>query len=168
MKTSRNSHGKDVRAWRAGGGVGMMGLSWKGRDAGGVGCSGDGWAVFTQKVAFGLQGVQRGWFFLAFYLFIYLAVLRLRCCLRLFLWCPGCGRLSGCGDWAPHCRAFCFCRAQALGCVISAGAVPGLWSRRPVVVVCKFSCSVACGILPDRGSNPSLLHRQADSIPLSP
>ena len=150
----------------------MMGLSWKGRDAGGVGCSGDGWAVFTQKVAFGLLGLQRGWYFLAFYLFIYLfiyvAVLRLRCCLRLFLWCPGCGRLSGCGDWAPHCGAFCFCRAQALGCVISAGAVPGLWSRRPVVVVCKFSCSVACGILPDRGSNPSLLHRQADSIPLSP
>ena len=50
----------------------MMGLSWKGRDAGGVGCSGDGWAVFTQKVAFGLLGLQRGWYFLAFYLFIYL------------------------------------------------------------------------------------------------
>ena len=31
----------------------------------------------------------------------------------------------------------------------------------------KLSCSVACGILPDQGSNPSLLRRQADSLPLS-
>ena len=28
------------------------------------------------------------------------------------------------------------------------------------------SCSVACGILPDQGSNPCPLHRQADSQPL--
>ena len=28
------------------------------------------------------------------------------------------------------------------------------------------SCSVACGILPDQGSNPCLLHWQADSQPL--
>lgn len=30
-----------------------------------------------------------------------------------------------------------------------------------------FSCSVACAILPDQGSNPSLLRRQADSSSLS-
>ena len=28
------------------------------------------------------------------------------------------------------------------------------------------SCSVACGIFPDQGSNPCLLHQQADSQPL--
>ena len=28
------------------------------------------------------------------------------------------------------------------------------------------SCSVACGIFPDQGSNPCLLHWQADSQPL--
>ena len=29
---------------------------------------GDGWVVFTQKVAFGLLGIQRGWYFLASFL----------------------------------------------------------------------------------------------------
>ena len=30
-----------------------------------------------------------------------------------------------------------------------------------------LTCSVACGIFPDQGSNPSLLHWQTDSLPLS-
>ena len=29
------------------------------------------------------------------------------------------------------------------------------------------SCSEACGIFPDQGSNPCLLHEQVDSLPLS-
>ena len=46
-----------------------------------------------------------------------------------------------------------------------------LWStgsRRAgsVVVAHGPSCSAACGILPDQGSNPCLLHWQADSQPL--
>ena len=42
-------------------------------------------------------------------------------------------------------------------------------SRRAgsVIVAHGPSCSVACGILPDQGSNPCPLHRQADSQPLS-
>ena len=41
-------------------------------------------------------------------------------------------------------------------------------SRRAgsVVVAHRPSCSAACGILPDQGSNPRPLHRQADSQPL--
>ena len=41
-------------------------------------------------------------------------------------------------------------------------------SRRAgsVVVAHGPSCSVACGIFPDQGSNPCPLHRQADSQPL--
>ena len=41
-------------------------------------------------------------------------------------------------------------------------------SRRAgsVVVAHRLSCSVACGIFPDQGSNPCLLHWQADSQPL--
>ena len=35
-----------------------------------------------------------------------------------------------------------------------------------VVVVHGLSCSAACGILPDQGSNPCPLHWQADSQPL--
>ena len=35
-----------------------------------------------------------------------------------------------------------------------------------VIVAHGPSCSAACGILPDQGSNPCLLHWQADSQPL--
>ena len=36
-----------------------------------------------------------------------------------------------------------------------------------VVVVHGLSCSTACGIFPDQGSNERLWHWQADSLPLS-
>ena len=36
--------------------------------------------------------------------------------------------------------------------------------RSSVVVVCGLSCSVACGIFPDQGSNPCPLHWQVDSF----
>ena len=36
-----------------------------------------------------------------------------------------------------------------------------------VIVAHRPSCSTACGILPDQGSNPCPLHQQADSQPLS-
>ena len=41
-------------------------------------------------------------------------------------------------------------------------------SRRAgsVIVAHGPSCTAACGILPDQGSNPRPLHRQADSQPL--
>ena len=41
-------------------------------------------------------------------------------------------------------------------------------SRQAVSVIVAHgpSCSVACGILPDQGSNPCPLHWQADSQPL--
>ena len=38
--------------------------------------------------------------------------------------------------------------------------------RPSVVVAHGLSCSVACGIFPDQGSNPYPLHWQADSQPL--
>ena len=36
----------------------------------------------------------------------------------------------------------------------------------PAIVAHGSSCSAACGILPDQGSNPRSLHWQADSQPL--
>ena len=36
-----------------------------------------------------------------------------------------------------------------------------------LVVSHRLSCSTARGIFPDQGSNPCLLHWQADSLPLS-
>ena len=41
-----------------------------------------------------------------------------------------------------------------------------LWSAGSVVVAHGPSCSAACGIFPDHGSNPCPLHWQADSQPL--
>ena len=38
-----------------------------------------------------------------------------------------------------------------------------LWSADSVVVAHGLSCSAACGIFPDQGSNPCPLHWQADS-----
>ena len=39
----------------------------------------------------------------------------------------------------------------------------GLQSTGSVVVAHGLSCSTACGIFPDQGSNPCLLHWQVDS-----
>ena len=36
-----------------------------------------------------------------------------------------------------------------------------------IVVLHGLSCSLVCGVFPNQGSNPCLLHCQADSLPLS-
>ena len=46
------------------------------------------------------------------------------------------------------------------------GAAPGSW-RTGCVVVHRLSCSAACGIFLDQGSNLCLLHWQAESSQLS-
>ena len=46
-------------------------------------------------------------------------------------------------------------------------AVPGLQSTGSIVVRHGLSCSEACEIFPDQGSNLCLLHWQVDSLPLS-
>ena len=61
------------------------------------------------------------------------------------------GATLHCGAWASHCGGLSCCRARALGVQAS------------VVVAHGLSCSAACGILPDQGSNPCHLHWQADS-----
>ena len=43
----------------------------------------------------------------------------------------------------------------------------GSWALDSIVVACRFSSSVACGIFPDQGSNLCLPQWQADSLPLS-
>ena len=42
-----------------------------------------------------------------------------------------------------------------------------LCSAGAVVVAHRLSCSMTCGIFPNQGSNPCLLHWQMDSLPLS-
>ena len=41
------------------------------------------------------------------------------------------------------------------------------WNTGSAAVVQGLSCSVECEIFPDKRSKPSLLHWQADSLPLS-
>ena len=49
----------------------------------------------------------------------------------------------------------------------SAVAAAGLQSTGSVVVAHGICCFLASGFFPDQESNPCLLHRQADSLPLS-
>ena len=77
-----------------------------------------------------------------------------------------------------------FVSVRGLSLVVASGGHPssrcaGLSLSRPlflrstgsrragsVIVAHGPSCSAACGIFPDQGSNPHPLHRQADSQPL--
>ena len=93
-------------------------------------------------------------FFLKLLLFIYfLAVLCLRFCARAF---------SSCGKRGP---LFIAVRGPL---TIAASLVADTGSSRAgsVVVALGPSCSAACGIFPDQGSNPCPLYWQADSQPL--
>ena len=55
--------------------------------------------------------------------------------------------------WISHCGGFSHCRAQAVGCVGSVVAVPGLQSTGSVVVVNGAELHCACGGLPGPGRN---------------
>ena len=59
-----------------------------------------------------------------------------------------------CGTGASHCRGLSRCGAQA----------PGAQAQWPRLT--GPSRSAACGIFPDRGTNPCPLQQQADSQPL--
>ena len=108
-------------------------------------------------------------FFFNLFLFIYLflAALGFRCCTRAFSSCSEGGATLPCGVQASHCCGFSCYGAWALGTQAPAAVARGLQSTGSVVVAHGPSCSAACGILPDLGSNPCPLHWQADSQPLS-
>ena len=71
---------------------------------------------------------------------------------------------------ASHCGGFSCCRAQALGHVGFSSC--SVWAQQlrfpgPGAQAHRVSCSMACGIFLDQGSNPCILHWQVDSLPLS-
>ena len=76
------------------------------------------------------------------------------------------GLLPRCAAHVWHHSEFPCCRPQALGCIGFSSLASGLWSAGLIVVAYRLSYSLACGLL-DQGSNPCLLHWQADSLPLS-
>ena len=79
----------------------------------------------------------------------------------LFSGCSKRGPLSSCGAWASHCHGCSCSRARALARAGCSSCDGGLSS-----CVHRLSCSVACGIFSDQGSNPCPIHWQADSLPL--
>ena len=64
------------------------------------------------------------------------------------------GATLRCSVRASRCSGFCCCGAQALDTRASAVVVRGLQSTCSVVVAHGLSCSAACGIFLDQGSNP--------------
>ena len=109
-------------------------------------------------------------FFLVIFIFLFLAALGLRCCARALSSCGELGATLRCSAWASHCGGFSCCGARALGAWASVVVARGLSScglqapeRRLSSCGARLSCSAACGILPDQGSNPCPLNWQADS-----
>ena len=64
-------------------------------------------------------------FFKIVFMYLFLAVLGLRCYTQVFSSCGEQGLLSGCGKWAC-CAGFSCCRAGALGCMASVVETLGL------------------------------------------
>ena len=116
--------------------------------------------------------------YLLFLKFIYLFIIGCAGSLLLSRLSSSCGErrlLSSCGEQASPCSGLFHSGAQAIGnkgfsdCGVRASPVvaPGLQGIGPVVGVHGLSCSAACRIFPDQGSNPCLLHWQVDSLPPS-
>ena len=59
------------------------------------------------------------------------------------------------------------CGAQTLQCAGSSSCGSQAPRHKLVVAAQGLSCSIACGIFPDQGSNLWLLHLPANSLPLS-
>ena len=113
-------------------------------------------AVFLTFLKYGYQKIFFFFFFLAvlnLFIYLLLAVLGLRFCARAF---SSCGKR---GHSSSRCAGLSLSRTLLLR---STG------SRRAgsVIVAHGPSCSAACRILPDQGSNLCPLHWQADSQPL--
>ena len=110
---------------------------------------------------------------LIYLIYLFLAVLGLRCCTRAFSICVEWGLLFVA---VPGLLIVVAClvveqglQARGLQQLLHAGSVVvahGLLSAGSVVVVHGPSCSAACGIFPDQGSNPCPLNQQVDSQPL--
>ena len=87
---------------------------------------------------------------------------------RFFSSCGEQGLFCSCSAWTSHCGGFSCCIAWALGHVGSGVVAPRLWGTASVVVAHELSCSKACGIFLNQGSNPCPLHWQVGSYPLCP
>ena len=102
------------------------------------------------KIIFGSWGLSLLPFFLNLLIYLFLAVLGLRCCTRAF------------SSWGERGLLFVAMHGS-LTAVASLVAEHGVSSTGSVAVAHRLSCSAACGIFLDQGSNLCPLHWQADS-----
>ena len=102
-------------------------------------------------------------FFLIYFIYLFFGCVGSSLLRVGFLQLRRAGATLRCGARASHCGGFSRCEAWALGMWASVVVSRRLQSAGSVVVVHGLSCSVACGILPDQGSNPRPLHWQVDS-----
>ena len=97
---------------------------------------------------FSLKTILEIPFFKNKFIYLFLAALALRCCVRAFLQLRRVGATLSCGAWASYCGGFSCCRARALG------------TRASVVVAHRLS-SCCSGALEHRlsscGAQPYLL-----------
>ena len=77
----------------------------------------------------------------------------------LFCSCSERWLLSSCGARASHCGGFSYCGVRALG--LSSFSSCGTWAQQ--LQLPGPAALWRCGIFLDQGSNPCLLHWQADS-----
>ena len=91
---------------------------------------------------------------------LYLAVLGCLCCSGCFLVVVLCLEVF-------HSCGFSHCTAQALGHVGFSSCSSRALEHRLNSCDIRACSSMACGIFPNQGLNPYLLHWQADSLPLS-
>ena len=95
--------------------------------------------------------------------FLFSAVLGLRCCAGFY---PGCDEQGLLSVVASHCGGRSYCQARALEHVGFSSRGSRLQRTGSEVVTHGLSCSEACGIFLDQGLNPCLLPWQASSSPL--
>ena len=105
--------------------------------------------------------------FLKNHLFVCFGLCGVLVAVRAFLQLWKEGATLHCGVWVSHCSGFSCCRVLAVGHVGSIVIAPGLQSKGLILVANELSCSEACGIILDQGTNPYLLPWQEDSLPLS-
>ena len=102
------------------------------------------------------------------YLICFLAVLGLCCCTWAFSSCDEQGLLASWGPQASHCWWLLLLQTTASRvCGLSSCSSRALEHWFNSCGTCGLSCSTASELFPDQGSNPCLLHWQADSSPLS-
>ena len=100
------------------------------------------------------------------FIYLFLAVLSLHRCMGASSVVQSKG-YSSCDTKASSCSSFSCCGAVVVGPTASVVVAPSLCCTDSVRMVHLLSCSKACEIFLDQGSNPCLLHWQADVLPLS-